>query len=335
MRKIVLRADGGKEIGFGHIMRCSRLAELLDEQNCKCIFVTCGEKDAEDYLKRMGFVDVHSVNKEDVLKAVLAIEPDMVINDVRNTDLEYMRALGAAGIKTVNFDDVGEGSALADAVVDANIKPDGTEDDSQYFGADYVALDPQFTHYHGLEKEIVEYGRKILILMGGSDPGELTHKVLGALSQVAIRFEITVVVGPGNKRFFDNYDGYNSEGVRVLQEVSCLGRLMHEADIGISSGGLTMYEMAATGTPDIVLSQAPHELDNAKIMEDGGVIANLGMGSEALEGWITNEVETLAGDTARRRKMSENGKKHVDARGIDRVITLISDLLEESECLAV
>ena len=334
MRKIVLRADGGKEIGFGHIMRCSRLAELLDEQDFKCIFVTCGGKDAREYLERMGF-EVHLVSKEKVLREIVALEPDMVINDIRGTDLEYMKALGAAGIKSINFDDVGEGSALADAAIDANIKPDGSEDDSQYFGADYVALDPQFTHYHGLEKEIAGYARKILILMGGSDPGELTHKVLGALSPVAVRYEITVVVGPGNKRFFDNYDGYNSEGVRVLQEVSCLGRLMHEADIGISSGGLTMYEMAATGTPDIVLSQAPHELDNAKIMEDKGIIVNLGMGSQALECWIKNEVETLAGDTARRRAMSENGKKYVDAKGMERVLSLISALVEESKCLAV
>ena len=143
------------------------------------------------------------------------------------------------------------------------------------------------------------------------------------------------MVGPGNKRFFDNYNGYNSEGIRVLTEVSCLGRLMHEADIGISSGGLTMYEMAATGTPNIVLSQVPHELDNARLMEDEGIIENLGMGSEALDSWITNTVERLAGDTARRCAMSESGKKHVDAKGIERVLTLISRLLEESECLAV
>ena len=334
MRKIVFRADGGKEIGFGHIMRCSRLAELLDERDIKCIFVTCGKKDAEDYLKRMGF-EVHSVIKKKVLREILGLAPDMVINDIRETDFEYMKALGAAGIKSVNFDDAGEGSALADAAIDANIKPDGSEDDSQYFGANYVALDPQFRHYHGLEKVIAEHARKILILMGGSDPGELTHKVLGALSPVTVRYEITVVVGPGNKSFFDKYDGYNSEGVRVLQDVSCLGRLMHEADIGISSGGLTMYEMAATGTPNIVLCQVPHEFHNAKLLEEEGIILNVGMGSEALECWIKNAVETLAGDTARRRSMSENGKKYVDAKGMKRVVSLISGLLQESECLTV
>jgi len=335
MKKIVLRVDGGRKRGFGHIIRCSRLAELLDEQELRCFFVCCGDDDAAGYLESMGF-DLHLVKKNKALDAILKLEPDLVINDIRNSSLDYMRELNAAGVRTVNFDDCGEGQALADAVIDTNLKPSaGSNVDCRYYGVDYVALDPQFVHYHNVEKEIAEHARKIMILMGGSDPKELTHKVLGALSPVAVRYETTVVVGPGNKRFFDNFNGYDAEGIRVLTDVSCMGRLMYEADIGISSGGISMYEMVAVGTPNIVLCQARHEVRNARLLEEQGIVVNLGMGAGALESWIKDAVETLAGDRARRKMMSEQGKHLVDAKGMERIMAVIMGLLQESKCLAV
>ena len=48
---------------------------------------------------------------EDLASTVLAQRPDLVINDILDTDPAYMQALLAAGTRCVNFEDSGPGAA--------------------------------------------------------------------------------------------------------------------------------------------------------------------------------------------------------------------------------
>ncbi|GAF94764.1 unnamed protein product, partial [marine sediment metagenome] len=278
MKMIVLRADGGGEKGFGHIVRCCRLAAKLEGRGVECVFLSAGDESAIRYIEEHGF-DVRRTDGANVLEDLLSISPDLVINDVRDTDADYIGGLKAAGIPVVNFDDCGGGRELADVVFDGNVLPEDNKDDGRlYLGPDYIVLDPVFESYHRRKKEVAERARKIMIMMGGTDPLELTSKVFDALGPVAGQYHISVVAGFGNQRVSKEIKAREGEGVTVLYGVDCLAGPMYEADLGITSGGVCMFEMAAVGTATVALAQAPHEVINAKLLEDRGIVVSVGMG---------------------------------------------------------
>lgn len=74
---------------------------------------------------------------------VLALDPDLVINDILNTEDAYMRPLADIGVRTVNFEDEGPGSLLADLVVNALYEE--KRDDPHFCpGARYFCLRDEF-----------------------------------------------------------------------------------------------------------------------------------------------------------------------------------------------
>ena len=48
--KIIIRADGNSEIGFGHIMRTQALAAQLQKLGAEVIFLTKNPENVRDYL---------------------------------------------------------------------------------------------------------------------------------------------------------------------------------------------------------------------------------------------------------------------------------------------
>ena len=93
-------------------------------------------------------------------------------------------------------------------------------------------------------------------------------------------------------------------------------------DIGLVSGGNTIYELAATGTPGIALSQNDMEKERTKLFSDYGIILD---GDE--NGGLIYSIKKLMNDYGLRKKMSRKGQELVDGKGIDRVVEIIFDKL--------
>lgn len=116
-KKIAIYVNGNNQIGMGHIYRS---LELADEFYCKpdmyfditqtsrCVF---GETNHE-------LIPVKGVSE---LLEVVKKKYDVFINDVLSTSSQYMLQLkeNMPETKIVNFEDCGEGSYLADLVINA------------------------------------------------------------------------------------------------------------------------------------------------------------------------------------------------------------------------
>jgi hypothetical protein len=59
----------------------------------------------------------------DAVAAIRACEAQVVINDILDTDLEYVRALRDLGLFVVNFEDLGRGNRAAHLVINALYNP--------------------------------------------------------------------------------------------------------------------------------------------------------------------------------------------------------------------
>src|SRR3546814_17556569 len=86
-------------------------------------------------------------------------------------------------------------------------------------------------------------------------------------------------------------------------------------DLAISATGLTKYELAATGTPAILLSHDRAHAENNLAFAELGAAVDLGEIALLSDITIAETVRALLQDAARRARMSSCGRRAAEGRG--------------------
>jgi spore coat polysaccharide biosynthesis protein SpsF len=194
-----------------------------------------------------------------------------------------------------------------------------------YGGPAYAILRDQF---RGREKEVRDQPRMVLLSFGGSDPQGLTLKAARALQGLPAEVKVLAVAGPAfaYRREFEALERTLPRRVPLINEAAGhIADLMLEADAVVGSGGMSVYEIAALGTPGIVLGQNLREDQRMREFARHGTIEYLGLGTEVAEDGITAAVRALLFDVERRREMSRRGRALVDGLGASRAAEVILD----------
>ena len=166
--------------------------------------------------------------------------------------------------------------------------------------------------------------------MGGSDPNQITTKVVKALAKLKYNVHLKVVLGSLSKiadeqihALLNNYIGR----FQVIRDVQNMAELMNESQLAITNSGLTKYEMASMGLPAIVISNNDKHADLMDDFANYGTLVHLGNNEEVTEENILRAVTALMKDEIKREKMSNAGKQLVDGKGIERIFNYIPEKL--------
>ena len=137
---------------------------------------------------------------------------------------------------------------------------------------------------------------------------------------------LDVVIGP----FFDNAQAIERAAAQSLDRVVIhydpqdMRTLMVEADIAITGGGQTTYELAASGTPAVAICLADNQAANLAGLAQAGTLDYCGSArDDDLGVKIDAALKVLAADVKRRQEMSARGRQLVDGRGAQRVAQAI------------
>ena len=335
--KILIRADGSKEIGTGHIMRTLAMAQTFQDMGSEVTFlcVKLPQKleellEKEDTKLVQFYDDTIGSHQDAEITAAIAhfLDIDWVIADGYLFDSKFQKTLKEQGIKQMLVDDYGHASSYyADIVLNPGINPNpnfylNKDDDTQLLlGPDYTPLRREFLITPRCQKEITPAGNKVLVTMGGSDPRQMTLKVVDSLKEKASELQIAVVAGP-----LSSYleplsvarSGSESQ-ILLLDDVSNMADLMSWADIGISAGGTTLGEMAYMGLPNLIIKTAPNQSCSMFYETRFGTSVYLGDAETITTKQIRQEVLSLLGDDFQRQVMSENGNRLIDGKGSKRI----------------
>ena len=96
-----------------------------------------------------------------------------------------------------------------------------------------------------------------------------------------------------------------------------------DADVVVCSGGMSVYEIAALGTPGLVLAQNAREDQRMREFARNGTVEYLGLGTEVSEQRLRDAVMALLADAGRRQAMSAKGRALVDGLGAARTAELV------------
>ena len=324
-KKIVFNVIGNIEIGMGHIYHSLALAhEVTDHE---VIFV-CDEqyKIAVDKIAAM---DYKVISTNDVQNTILTLHPNMVINDVLNTDANYIKTLKEHNIKVVNFEDLGSGSKSADLVFNELYDVPQIEGKNYLWGYEYLALRDEF--YEATPHNIVEEIKEVLVTFGGTDQNNLTLITLQAILEKCKEknIKINIVCGGGYKfkdKLEDYLDKCTYKNIKLTFASGVISKIMEKSQLSISSNGRTVYELADMNIPSIIISHHEREATHSFSSLDKGFI-NLGVINENISFQIKEKFEKLVDDQDYRELLFMNIQKYNFRENKQKVVKKILELL--------
>lgn len=285
---IYIRVDMNPVIATGHLMRCLSIAEAIVERGEQVTFISADEYPTA-MLSEKGYkhvvlgTDWQDMNGEiDAMKSVIADgSANVLLVDSYQVTEEYLRELDKV-IRVFYIDDLNFCKHYITGLINyacyAGDMEYGNESREFYMGCSYAPLRKMFRNCS--KRVATEKAKKLLIMSGGTDPCDMLVRILKVIRDSLIdRFDsITLICG----RYFSNEVGLknviaeSSEGfkdiVHIIPSVENMRECFEQADLVISAGGTTMYEVCAIGVPTISFAIVDNQLQNVEWLDRHNIV---------------------------------------------------------------
>lgn len=328
--KALILTEGGGNIGFGHLSRCSALSQAIKEQN--------GHAEVEFIIKWDGSTGNFFSDRtaDDMLFFDWIKDEDRTLDAVKKADAVVIDSYLAekplydiisdmAGGRVLMIDDNDRVEYPGGVVVNPSIYGEKVvykkKDKIVYLlGKDYVILRKEFIKIPG--KIISKRVKDVLITLGGKNYPAFIKKALGFLIP-SYGFNLHVVSFGKNLEL--RYKEEKSSRISFYSDLSAveIRRLMLKYDFCISGGGQTLYELARCGMPTIGICFAENQRKNLEEFHKAGFVDYIGWyGESKILHKLGNAVECLLSQEIRREK-SAKGKSLVDGKGVKRILKTV------------
>lgn len=343
--RVIFRCDASPQIGLGHLMRCRTLAYTLRQAGVRCIMV--GPKrdfrvtmDSETFDEWLTRPDWGTSRQDAENLEALAVKNfcDVAVLDDYRVDEQYQQILLKAGLRWLQFNGKADKPLWADWVV--SMSPDSDvrryrlmqrrSETRLLLGPRYAVLREEFLQWRA-PRQIKSHACQLLLTFGGGDDRGACLACLDALRQVDI-FDITILSGGCNPQVASIQAWMKQNAthrVCLLLDDTDVARRMAEADIAVTAGGTTTFEMAMLGLPMLIVQIADNQRANAEAWERMGVAVNLGPLGSLNAGHLRDQLIMLAGDRKLRERMSLHGREWVDGRGAKRLVQELYPMIKD------
>ncbi|MCR4653381.1 MAG: hypothetical protein K5744_06775 [Eubacterium sp.] len=236
----------------------------------------------------------------DIETAIKNFKPDIWVNDCLDTSAEYITWLKKHVDRVVTMEDLGSGSEVADAVINAVYE----WDDRPFVnsGWKYACLRDEFLTSPSCSfKKDVE---RVIVMFGGTDPSNYNGLLYGTIKEIAKHYKnvtFDFITGLGYDSEKNGIVSVPDLGIEIHSDVKKVTEYMKNADIAFTSQGRTIFELAAMGIPSIVLAQNEREQTHTFAQMDHGFL-NLGRDDISLE-VVRNTLDWLINTPAIRKNM--------------------------------
>jgi len=266
---------------------------------------------------------------QNTLSTARGLNANWLVLDGYHFDSAYQEGVRAAGFRLMAIDDTCHlNRYYADIVLNqdigsAELSYNCEPDTKLLLGTRYALLRPEFGSRHPGRRVFDDWGNRVLVTLGGSDPGNVTLKVVEAFRKMAEPdLQLRFVIGPGNP----HAGTLSSEilslkcSAELLADPPDMSELMAWADLAVSAAGGTCLELAFMGTPAVVMVTAENQVRLAQSLSRLGVMVNMGWADRVTASALASTITAVLESGSRRTQMSVLGQGLVDGEGVDRVV---------------
>ena len=333
MNHVLIRADGSKKIGMGHINRCYLLATYLtNSYNLKIILLTKEDISTRRFLS----------NKKQLIE-IIYLSPEYSYENEINL-IDSLININKVKLLLLDLLDVENGFSYLDLLVKINIPICVISDDSYYhtfpvnlvingnpnqlednyikfkdnylIGPKYFIMDKS---YSTIQKK---YNNKsnVLVSLGGTDHNDIIFVVLKSLIKSNYVEKIVVISSKssGYSRKLENLAIENKDTeIEIHLDVESLFFYWQTCGLAITAGGNTLFERIASGIPGATVCQLERQMEIANSFENLKVNINLGFGPTLSEKELSVSIENFLKNEKSHLIQREYSSKIVPGNGLE------------------
>jgi spore coat polysaccharide biosynthesis predicted glycosyltransferase SpsG len=204
---------------------------------------------------------------------------------VHNKKIALYRKLKEKGIRTICVDYFGYAIKDFDVVINWNTKArklykrEKFKKSKLFLGINSTPVSILCMNYRN-QFRVKKTVKTILVAMGGSDPFNMTLKVLLGLQGVKNIDELNINVLLGHA--YKHFDKLRKHLLKLRGNIEIKRGIvnpylaMKDSDIAIASGGLTSLEILHIGVPAILITSFHHEAQRCNYLNSKGIAEYLG-----------------------------------------------------------
>lgn len=334
--RVTFFADCGSSIGVGHVMRCLALAEALTAAGAVVSWVAAVSTVpwlAESFSRRGIKASEPPHGSTATLSAITDTYPSVVVVDSYTDHTQLAQDLKRGNVKVVGIADEFTPPFPADLYVCPGIRARWVEATMSH-----VISGPE----HVLIREEIRARRphvwiprprsspcRIALRLGGTDGDGAAPLLLGLLTGLSFISHLDVSPDtPETVRAVRELSSEARERINLTEAGSDSFRRSADADVVVTSGGVSAWELACAGVPQILIETSLDQRPNVDWFENQGCGAYIGtlaaIRSDTRS--ATERLRQLLADESGLRLRARTAWERIDGKGAERAALAIQRL---------
>lgn len=342
---ILFRVDGTRSAGWEHLARCQTLAQALQRRRRPTYFLSQLEPGSLGLaIKRAGNDWLAASNPagsdedlDETIRAVRRLRPAAVLVDAPAASSDYLTALQETGTVVVSLDSAATQRYPSRLVINPLLGPgrdsyEPSPGTQLLLGSRYALVRSEIRRVRALRAQEQPEPYRVLVALGDDDPniqaGELARLLLNT-PRVG-RVDILARSYHPQLEELQALAAASNGMLEIATEPAETAARVARCHMALTAGNGWSLELACVGVPQLMLVQSEAHWPTAHRLEEEGAGTCLGWYANTSAGTIRQAVQDLLADPLERRAMSRCGRKLIDGRGCDRLVTGLEVLLHSA-----
>jgi spore coat polysaccharide biosynthesis predicted glycosyltransferase SpsG len=339
---VLFRVDGTLDSGYESLYRCATFAAALQRRRRPAFFLSRLEPATlAATVKRGGNdwipADHPAGSTEDldqIVREIRRLQPAAVVVDSAIIGEDYLNSLRETGTVVVSFDIQAHLAFPSRLVINPLLGP--SKEAYEYrrgtqllLGRRFAPIRPEVRRVRPLRAQEPVQPFRALVALGDDDPHNRSGELAKALLNCPRVARVDVAVRPVHPDLpaLRALAEQCPERLAVLSEPGELPPRLGRCHFAITAANSWSLEFACLGIPQFLIVQAEQYWPTAQRLEDEGAAICLGWHASVSPATFRQAVNDLLTDPLERQAMARCGRKLIDGRGLDRLVTGLEMLL--------
>jgi spore coat polysaccharide biosynthesis predicted glycosyltransferase SpsG len=279
---------------------------------------------------------------EETVQEVRRLRPAAVVVDAPEATDGYLEALRNTGVVVVSIDSLAHVRFPSRLIVNPLLGP-GRESyefaagSQVLLGARYALVRPEIRRQRPVRAQEPAQPFRAIVALGDDDP----HGQAGELAKLLLNCpkvsRVDVLVRPYHRDLeaLQALAAACPERLEVVSEPGEVPLRIARCHFAVTAGNSWALELACVGVPQLLMVQSETHWPTAQRLEEEGAATCLGWHANVSAQTVRQAVADLLDDPLERQGMARCGRKLIDGRGPDRLVTALEVLMHPSRQVQV
>ncbi len=339
---ILFRVDAAPRFGWEHMWRCLVFAAALQRRRRPAFFLAqldpaslgASVKRGGNEWLQAGFPAGSPQDLEETLREIRRVEPQAIVVDAPDITESYLDALRDTGVVVVSMDSLA-GSAFPSHVVINPLLGPGREayeirrGTQLLLGARFALVRPEVRRQRPIRSQEPAQPFRALVALGDDDLHNRSAELAKYLLNTPRVGRVDVLV----RSYHPDVEALkalaesNADRLEIVTEPGEVPLRISRSHLAVTAGNNWSLEFACVGVPQLIEVQSEMHWPTAQMLEEEGAASCLGSHANVSFATVRQAVSTLLSDPLERQSMARAGRRLIDGRGPDRLVTALELVL--------